>query len=142
MSSSEEKFGTPGRHGSGPGDGVEYEARTVRPYAVTGGRVRAANSDLPLEALVEVLPGAVSSQGLPPEKRAILQHAAHTFVSVAELSALLRLPLGVVRILVTDLADSQYIRVHTSQPVSVHTGQSPALSLSVLESVLNGISAL
>lgn len=123
-------------------DGVEYEARTVRPYAVTGGRVRAANSDLPLEALVEALPGAVSSQGLPPEKRAILQHAAHTFVSVAELSALLRLPLGVVRILVTDLADSQHIRVHTSTPVSVHTGQSPALSLSVLESVLNGISAL
>lgn len=123
-------------------DGVEYEARTVRPYAVTGGRVRAANSDLPLEALVEALPGAVNGQGLPPEKRAILQHAAHTFVSVAELSALLRLPLGVVRILVTDLAESQHIRVHTSTPVSVHTGQSPALSLSVLESVLNGISAL
>lgn len=109
---------------------------------VTGGRVRAANSDLPLEALVEMLPGAASSQGLPPEKRAILQHAAHTFVSVAELSALLRLPLGVVRILVTDLSESGYIRVHTSTPVSVHTGQSPALSLSVLESVLNGISAL
>ena len=123
-------------------EGGEYEARTVRPYAVTGGRVRAANSDLPLEALVEALPGAVTSQGLPPEKRAILQHAAHTFVSVAELSALLRMPLGVVRILVTDLAESQHIRVHTSTPVSVHTGQSPALSLSVLESVLNGISAL
>ena len=32
--------------------------------------------------------------------------------------------------------------LHSSTPVSVHTGQSPALSLSVLESVLNGISAL
>ena len=128
---------------NGSDDDGEFEvARTVRPYAVTGGRVRAANSDLPLEALVEVLPGAVSSQGLPPEKRAILQHAAHTFVSVAELSAMLRLPLGVVRILVTDLSESGFIRVHTSTPVSVHTGQSPALSLSVLESVLNGISAL
>ena len=31
----------------------EYEARTVRPYAVTGGRVRAAGNDLPLEALVD-----------------------------------------------------------------------------------------
>jgi hypothetical protein len=123
-------------------DHVEYEARTVRPYAVTGGRVRSARSDLPLEALVEVMPGAVSSQGLPPEKRAILQHAAHTYISVAELSALLHLPLGVVRILVADLADAKYIRVHTSTPVEVHTGQSPALSLSVLESVLNGISAL
>ncbi|MFI2754031.1 DUF742 domain-containing protein [Cellulomonas sp. P22] len=123
-------------------DHVEYEARTVRPYAVTGGRVRSARSDLPLEALVEVMPGAVTSHGLPPEKRAILQHAAHTYISVAELSALLHLPLGVVRILVADLADAQFIRVHTSTPVEVHTGQSPALSLSVLESVLNGISAL
>lgn len=26
---------------------TEYEARTVRPYAVTGGRVRLARSDLP-----------------------------------------------------------------------------------------------
>ncbi|SDS06213.1 DUF742 domain-containing protein [Paraoerskovia marina] len=122
-----------------------YEASTVRPYAVTGGRVRSATSDLPLEALVEVLPGAVSSQGLPPEKRAILQHAAHTYVSVAELSALLRLPLGVTRILVADLQEERYVTVHTSTPVNVHTGHGSAssgMSLSVLESVLNGISAL
>jgi hypothetical protein len=121
---------------------IEYEARTVRPYAVTGGRVRSARSDLPLEALVEVMPGAVAGTGLTPEKRAILQHAAHTYVSVAELSALLHLPIGVVRILVSDMADQEYVRVHTSQPVDVNTGESPALSLSVLESVLNGISAL
>jgi len=120
----------------------EYETRTVRPYAVTGGRVRAAGADLPIEALVEVLPAAANSSGLPPEKRAILQHAGHTFVSIAELSALLRLPLGVVRVLVADLAELQYLRIHSSTPVSLHTGQSPALSLSVLESVLNGITAL
>jgi hypothetical protein len=138
---SDQPFGGVHRAPGGADDGAE-EARTVRPYAVTGGRVRAANSDLPLEALVEVHPSSKGGQGLPPEKRAILQHAAHTFVSVAELSALLRMPIGVVRILVTDLAESQHVRVHTSTPVSVHTGQSPALSLSVLESVLNGISAL
>ena len=89
MATNEQPFGGVHR-GSTPtsDDAGEYEARTVRPYAVTGGRVRSANSDLPLEALVEMLPGAANSQGLPPEKRAILQHAAHTFVSVAELSAL------------------------------------------------------
>ena len=121
---------------------VEYEARTVRPYAVTGGRVRSARSDLPLEALVEVMPGAVASTGLTPEKRAIIQHASAGYISVAELSALLHLPLGVIRILVSDLTDANFVRVHTSQPVEVNTGESPALSLSVLESVLNGISAL
>ncbi len=121
---------------------VEYEARTVRPYAVTGGRVRSSRSDLPLEALVELMPGAVAGVGLPPERRAILHHAAQGYVSVAELSALLHLPIGVIRVLVSDLSDQQYVRVHTSQPMDVNTGQSPALSLSVLESVLNGISAL
>lgn len=123
-------------------DPFEYEARTVRPYAVTGGRVRSARSDLPLEALVELLPDAAASRGLTPEKRAILQYASYDYISIAELSALLHMPLGVVRILVADLSDAKYIRVHTSQPVEVNTGQSPALSLSVLESVLNGISAL
>ena len=131
-------FGSMGAH-----DG--YEAATVRPYAVTGGRVRSATSDLPLEALVEVMPGAVNSFGLPPEKRSILQHAAHTYVSIAELSALLRLPLGVTKVLVADLQEDNYITVLTSTPLNVHTGHGSnhsGLSLSVLESVLNGISTL
>lgn len=123
-------------------DSFEFETRTVRPYAVTGGRVRSANADLPLEALVEVLPGANSAMGLTPEKKAILEHAASNYISIAELSALIHLPLGVVKILVSDMSESQYIRVHSSSPMDVNTGQSPALSLSVLESVLNGISAL
>ncbi|WP_019147035.1 DUF742 domain-containing protein [Timonella senegalensis] len=132
------------RHSEGHLDGGHYEVSTVRPYAVTGGRVRSATSNLPLETLIEVLPGAVNSSGLTPEKRSILQHAAHNYVSIAEVSALLRMPLGVVRILISDLADEGYLKVHTSTPVNVHTGhgQNPAMSLSVLESVLNGISAL
>jgi len=123
-------------------DSFEFETRTVRPYAVTGGRVRSANTEIPLEALVEVLPGASTARGLTPEKRAILEHAESTYVSVAELSALLHLPLGVVKILVSDMSESEFLRIHSSSPMDVHTGQSPALSLSVLESVLNGISAL
>lgn len=132
------------RHSESHLDGGHYEVSTVRPYAVTGGRVRSATSNLPLETLIEVLPGAVNSSGLTPEKRSILQHAAHNYVSIAEVSALLRMPLGVVRILISDLADEGYLKVHTSTPVNVHTGhgQNPAMSLSVLESVLNGISAL
>jgi len=120
----------------------EEETRTVRPYAVTGGRVRSASSNLPLEALVEVVPNAPGSNRLPPEKRAILQHASRTYVSVIELSALLHLPIGVVRVIVADLADQKFVRVHTTTAVGARTGQAPTLSLSVLESVLNGISAL
>lgn len=131
----------------GAGSGDEYVSRTVRPYAVTGGRVRSASSaDLPLETLVETTPAAANVGGLPPEKRTILDKASANYVSVAELSALLRLPLGVVRILVVDLSDAGLLTIHASAPISVHTGHggpsNPALSLSVLESVLNGISSL
>ena len=110
---------------------IEYEARTVRPYAVTGGRVRSARSDLPLEALVEAMPGAVASQGLPPEKRAILQHAASNYISVAELSALLHLPLGVIRILVSDLAsgNTSYALAMGSLAVLAFIGLAAALRL-------------
>ena len=121
-----------------------YEARTVRPYAVTGGRVR-ARSDLPLEALIEAQPaGARPTGGLPPEKRSILQYASEDYISVAELSALLHLPIGVTRIIVSDLADGDYIRIISGSDngASSNGGESPGLSLSVLESVLNGISAL
>lgn len=124
-------------------DELGTEARTVRPYAVTGGRVR-ARSDLPLEALVEAIPGGSTKPGLPPEKRSILQYASEDFISLAELSALLHLPIGVTRILVSDLADGEYLRIisSTTENDDLPTGESPALSLSVLESVLNGISAL
>ena len=120
-----------------------YEARSVRPYAVTGGRVR-ARSDLPLEALIEAQPAARPTGGLPPEKRSILQYASEDFISVAELSALLHLPIGVTRIIVSDLADGDYVRIVGSADNSESSDgdASPALSLSVLESVLNGISAL
>ena len=121
-----------------------YEARSVRPYAVTGGRVR-ARSDLPLEALVEAQPAMRPTTGLPPEKRSILQYASEDFISVAELSALLHLPIGVTRIIVSDLADGDYIRIINStenDASSANPDGSPALSLSVLESVLNGIFAL
>ena len=130
-----------------PTPGGEERIRTVRPYAVTGGRVRTTSSlDIPLETLVEATPAATHVRGLPPEKRTILDKASENYVSIAELSAILRLPLGVVRILVADLSDAGLLTIHASAPITAHTGHGgpagPALSLSVLESVLNGISAL
>ncbi|MCD2197388.1 FAD-binding protein [Actinomycetospora endophytica] len=47
----------------------------------------------------------------PPEARAILE-AARPWRSLAEIAAGTRLPLGVVRVLVTDLADAGHVRVH------------------------------
>jgi hypothetical protein len=129
---------SPSEHGS------DDEAYTVRPYAVTGGRVSAAGGELPMEALVQATVDAKTLKGLTPEKKKILVLAAGTYQSVAELSAHTRLPLGVVRVLVTDLAESSYLTIHTAGTASdpnTHDA-SGGISLSLLESVLDGIAAL
>jgi hypothetical protein len=118
-------------------DEVVDEARTVRPYALTRGRTRAGRGDLPLEALVRGVAGATDTTSTP-ERRRIIELSTASILSVAELSAHLSLPLGVIRVLVGDLADEGLIVVHTGSPSAAPA----ATNLKVLESVLNGISAL
>ncbi len=114
----------------------DFVTHAVRPYAITGGRTRSSRPHLPVEALVQALvrPGAVSTT---PERHRIIELTHEQYLSVAELSAHLEVPVGVVRVLLGDLVDEQLVRVHGASPTTA-----PATSLSVLESVLDGISAL
>jgi DNA-directed RNA polymerase specialized sigma24 family protein len=114
------------------------EASYVRPYTVTGGRTRPKSEMLPIEALVRAV--GRKSHALNPEKRQIIELATGQYLSIAELSAHLHLPVGVLRVLVGDLMDEQYIQVHGL--AAAESSYTPATTLSVLESVLNGISAL
>ena len=119
-------------------DSEEFlDSRVVRPYALTKGRTRPGRGDLPLEALVRSIPDSVDPVGTR-ERKKILELTNESILSVAELSAHLSLPLGVVRVLVGDLADENLVVVHTGSLSS----SAPANNLKVLESVLNGISAL
>ncbi|WP_369055856.1 DUF742 domain-containing protein [Kineococcus terrestris] len=110
---------------------------TVRPYTVTGGRTRPTTDVLPVEALVEAV--AAPEVGMTPERRTILELTKTSYLSIAELSAHVHLPVGVVRVVVSDLSQAGKVRVHGVAPAT--TGQ-PATTISVLESVLNGISSL
>jgi hypothetical protein len=122
----------------GPQGELVEESRVVRPYTLTRGRTRPARVDLPLEALVRGVAPA-SRPNETAERRRILELTSTEILSVVEISAHLRLPLGVVRVLVGDLADDGLVLVHTGTP----TSQAPASAqLKVLESVLNGISSL
>ena len=109
----------------------------VRPYALTGGRTRTPGVVLPLEALVQALVAPAVTD--TPERRKILELCADRFESVAEIGAHLRLPVGVVRVVVGDLMESKQVRVHglTSSRTT-----SPSIALDVLESVLDGIATL
>jgi hypothetical protein len=111
------------------------ETAPVRPYALTGGRTRSNGDPIPIEALV----GAVSRPAtLSAEKSRILDMARAQYLSIAELSAHLHLPVGVVRVLVGDLIEEGHARLHGAAASKFN----PATSLGVLESVLDGISAL
>jgi Protein of unknown function (DUF742) len=88
------------RAGAG-GDGV-------RPYLVTGGRTRAA-SDLALEVLVRTTPRGRAAYATFESARALALCAE--IQSVAEVAARLRLPIGVARVLVGDLAAAGLLEV-------------------------------
>jgi hypothetical protein len=107
----------------------------VRPYAVTGGRT-APRVKFAMEALVS---SATSDHRdlslLSPEFQAII-HLCRQVRSVAEISALARVPLGVVRVLIADMASEGLIRVHQPQ---LEAGK-PDLNL--LERVLSGLRRL
>ena len=111
---------------------------SVRPYTLTGGRTRPTSADLPFEALVEALADPDVSQ--TPERRRILELARSQYLSIAELSAHLHLPVAVVRVVVGDLAEAGLVRVHGVRPATATA--EPASTISVLESVLHGIFSL
>src|SRR5215471_10309001 len=85
----------------GAGDGAGRSL--VRPYAVTGGRTR-PRTQLEIEAMVAAAHyEARDLSVLSPECQAILGFC-RDWRSVAEVSAVLRMPLGVARILIADMA--------------------------------------
>jgi hypothetical protein len=107
----------------------------VRPYAVTGGRTK-PRTRLEIEAMVTAAHyGARDLSLLTPECQAILR-ACRDWRSVAEISAVLRMPLGVARILIADMAEDGLVRVHQLD----HAQGSPDVQL--LERVLSGLRRL
>jgi hypothetical protein len=93
-----------------PSPAVEVDSISLRPFVMTEGRVDGPDPDIQLETQVTVHPGAAPTR-LPPEKRAIVTLCVEP-LSVAEISARLRLHLGVTRILVGDLRAAGQLEVH------------------------------
>jgi hypothetical protein len=94
----------------GGDDGAsEVDGRTFRPYLLTGGRTRSVGRDLPVEALVVTRPGPVPGD-LGVEQARIVE-ACRSPIAVAEIAVVLGVPLGVARVLVSDLAAAGHVDV-------------------------------
>ena len=86
--------------------------RVVPVYAFTRGRTRAVGQDLPLEAVVTATGLSLAAgAALQMESRAIVEMCARP-KSLAEIGAALKVPVGVARVLVGDLANGGYLEVH------------------------------
>lgn len=100
------------------------EAANLRPFVLTSGRVQGADPDIGLETQVTARRSgppwpAVPLAGLAPELKAIVALCAEP-MSVAEISARLRLHLGVTRILVGDLRSAGHLDVHSMDVADPH----------------------
>ena len=115
-----------------------HGGRVVPVYAVTGGRTRANDGpDMPVEALVTTTEAGVLATDLQLEYRMTVELAA-TPVSIVEIGASLGVPVGVARVLVSDLVNAKYLVVHLP-PVSITEDGSPAPE--ILERLLEGLRA-
>jgi len=123
---------TPVQQQQYPAEEESGATRLVRPYTVTGGRTQ-PRYKLALEALVTASvyePRDLSV--LAPECQAILQFCLD-WRSVAEISAVLRMPLGVARILVADMSADGLVRIHQRDDSEGRP------DLNLLERVLSGL---
>ncbi|WP_063784272.1 DUF742 domain-containing protein [Streptomyces sp. SBT349] len=133
---SQQRQPVPPRRSGGYG-GAEPPQPLVRPYAMTGGRTR-PRYQLAIEALVSTTAEPARLTGQLPEHQRICQ-LCYEVKSVAEVSALLSIPLGVARILVADLAEAGLVAIH--QPGNdAEPGGQPDVTL--LERVLSGLRKL
>ncbi|WP_016698159.1 DUF742 domain-containing protein [Actinoalloteichus spitiensis] len=107
----------------------------VRPYLVTGGRTR-SRRPLLLETLISVVEfDPALEKTLIPESWRIYELCRNR-QSIAEISTRLKLPLGVVRVLVCDLSDQGRVRVHAT---SIDSEQDQR---DLLERVLRGLQTI
>ena len=128
-----------------PVRGGDRRPARVRPYSLTGGRTRFGHVLL-VETFVaaleapedrrELTNGSLTTRVMP-EMRAIVE-LCRRMRTVAEVAALLRMPLGVVRVLLSDLADQGKIRVYGTG--TGHGTGRPDRAL--LERVLSGLRRL
>jgi hypothetical protein len=120
---------------SGPYNSWREGDSVVPAYALTQGRTRSVGRELGLETLVTATEyGHRNEASLQLESHAIVLMTTRP-ISVAEIGAALNVPIGVARVLVSDLADAGYLSV--SLPIGMDENGRP--NRQILERLLDGL---
>jgi Protein of unknown function (DUF742) len=117
-------------------DELVGEAALVRPYAWTRGRTR-ANYDLKLETLVSATELAADDGRLRQLEHREVSALCRYPLSVAEVAAKLSIPLGVARVILSDMAELGLISIHRT-----FADDDIAAHLVLMERVLSGLRRL
>jgi DNA-binding IclR family transcriptional regulator len=115
-------------------DAGEPETSGVRPYLVTGGRVRPLDATLEIEAQVLTTAAGRVAGRLTVEHRDILNLAQRP-ISIAEIAARLGMHLGVARVLAGDLIGLGYLSVRRPD-AGLHQ------DAKIIERVIRGLQAI
>ncbi|MDW5330533.1 DUF742 domain-containing protein [Plantactinospora sp. KLBMP9567] len=114
----------------------DHAGPLVRPFALARGRTTPATGKFDLISIVIATRSAPTHEvGMGPEHLAIVSLIQRP-LSVAEVAAHLKLPLGTVRVLLGDLLERQLLRVREPRP----TSKLPDDDL--FEAVISGLKAL
>jgi hypothetical protein len=106
----------------------------VRPYFVTGGRTR-SSVDLQFETIiVATARGKSAARRLGFERAEILAVAAEP-ISIAEVSATLKIPLTVALVLVGDLVTANHLSMS-------QTNLAPADDIALIKRLIHGVRSL
>jgi hypothetical protein len=107
-------------------------ARLIRPYTITAGRTEATVS-LPIEATLRRQTRLGVDTGLSGGALQVLDVCDTR--SVAEVSALVSMPIGVVRVLLSDLIEQGLVQVQTT----ITDGSSKDERIELIERTLRGL---
>jgi len=121
---------------SPPDDDFGDEAAIVRPYAWTGGRTK-ANYELRLETLISTTELAREQTRLVQLEHRSVSALCRYPLSVAEVAAKLSIPLGVARVVLSDMAELGLISIHRT-----FADDDIAAHLVLMERVLSGLRRL
>ena len=112
----------------------------VRPYSRTGGRTH-ATMELAIEALISTTDSGRAHAAHMDGAHQPIAELCQQSRSVAEVSALLRIPLGVARVLVSDMVGMGLVVVHQAS-AGADSGAAGRPSVHLMERVLAGLRSL